>query len=200
MEDGHVTLGARLSCSDFPSGYDAISYGRGTWLFHMLRFMMRDAEQTSGRGDGKEGQPDEPFVRVLRRIRERYQGKPITTRELLQAFEEELPPSLWYEHHKSLDWFYQGWVNGTAIPRFELHGVKYSDKPGSTTITGTILQKDAPDNLVTSVPLYASVSGKAVLLGRVFADGPETAFHLIASPGARRVVIDPDRTLLARPR
>jgi aminopeptidase N len=196
MEDGPVTLGTRLSCSQFPNGYDVISYGRGTWLFHMLRLMLRDAERTSGTRVGD----DEPFIRVLRRIRERYQGKPITTRELLQAFEEELPPSLWYEHHKSLNWFYEGWVNGTAIPRFELHAVKYSDKPGATTISGVILQKDAPDNLVTSIPLYASVAGKMVLLGRVFADGPETAFHVSASPGARKVVLDPDQTLLARSR
>jgi len=203
MEDGPVTLGTRLSCSQFPNGYEAISYGRGTWLFHMLRVMMRDAERTSSaraHGNGKAGQTDEPFVRVLRRLRERYQGKPITTRELLQAFEEELPPSLWYEHHKSLEWFYEGWVNGTAIPRLELHGVKYSDNPGSTTISGVILQKDAPDNLVTSVPLYASVGGKMVLLGQVFADGPETAFHVSAAPGARKAVLDPDQTLLTRSR
>jgi aminopeptidase N len=201
MEDGPVTLGTRLSCSQFPGGYEAISYGRGTWLFHMLRFMLRDAERTSvaaARGDGKSG--DELFVRVLRRIRDRYQGKSITTRELLQAFEEELPPSLWYEHHKSLDWFYQGWVNGTAIPHFELRGLKYSDNPASTTISGVILQKDAPDNLVTSVPLYATVAGRMVLLGRVFADGPETPFHLRVPVGARKVVLDPDQTLLARSR
>jgi aminopeptidase N len=203
MEDGPVTLGTRLSCSYFPSGYDAISYGRGTWLFHMLRFMMRDAERTSGTGvhdEGKARADDEPFVRILRRVRERYQGKAITTRDLLHAFEEELPSSLWYEGHKSLDWFYEGWLNGTAIPRFELHGVKYSDKLGSTTISGVILQRDAPDNLVTSVPLSASVAGNAVLLGRVFADGPETPFQLTAPPGTRKVVLDPDHTLLARPR
>ncbi len=203
MEDGPVTLGTRLSCSQFPNGYEAISYGRGTWLFHMLRSMMRDAERSSGagaRGDGKAGQPDEPFVRALRRIRERYQGKPIATRELLQVFEEELPRSLWYEHLKSLGWFYEGWVNGTAIPRFELHGVKFSDKTGSTTVSGVILQKDAPDNLVTSVPLYASVAGRMVLLGRVFADGPETPFHLSAPASARKVVLDPDQTVLARSR
>jgi len=203
MEDGPVTLGTRLSCSQFPSGYEVISYGRGTWLLHMLRSMMRDGERASGTralDDGKAGQSDEPFVRALRRIREHYQGKPITTRELLQAFEEELPPSLWYEHHKSLDWFYEGWVNGTAIPRFELHGVKYSDKPGSTTVSGIILQKDAPDNLVTSVPLYAPVAGKLVLLGRGFPDGPQNPFHLTTTPGARKVVLDPDQTLLARPR
>ena len=202
MEDGPVTLGTRLSNSQFPNGYEAISYGRGTWLFHMLRFMLRDAERTGAgpRGDGKGGQPDEPFVRVLRRVRERYQGKPITTRELLQAFEEELPSSLWYEHHKSLDWFYEGWVNGTAIPRFELRQVKYSDKAGATTITGVILQKDAPDNLVTSVPLYAAVGGKPMFLGRVFADGPETSFQFTAGAGARKVVLDPEQTVLARSR
>jgi hypothetical protein len=203
MEDGPVTLGTRLSCSQFPSGYEVISYGRGTWLFHMLRSMMRDAERTNGaraRGDGDAGQPDEPFVRVLRRVRERYEGKPITTRELLHAFEEELPPSLWYEHHKSLDWFYEGWVNGTAIPRFELHGVKYSEKNGSTTISGVISQKDASDNLVTSVPLYVSVGGRMVLLGRVFVDGAETPFHLTAPASARKVVLDPEQTVLSRPR
>jgi hypothetical protein len=203
MEDGPVTLGTRLSCSQFPSGYEAISYGRGTWLFHMLRLMLRDAERTSTgsvRGDSKTGQPDEPFVRVLRAVRERYQGKPITTRELLQAFENELPRSLWYEHRKSLDWFYDGWINGTAIPRFELHGVKYLDNSGSTTISGFIVQKDAPDDLVTPVPLYVSVAGRMVLLGRVFADGPETTFHLTAPQGARKVVLDPEQTLLSRPR
>jgi len=117
-----------------------------------------------------------------------------------QTFADELPASLRYERHKSLDWFYEGWVNGTAIPRFELRGVKYSDKPASTTISGTILQKDAPDDLVTSVPLYASVAGKLVFLARVFADGAETSFHLTAPQGARRVVVDPEQTLLARSR
>jgi|SRR5580692_356530 hypothetical protein len=203
MEDGPVTLGTRLSCSQFPSGYEAISYGRGTWLFHMLRFMMRDAERTSAgsvRSEAKAGQAEEPFVRALRAIRERYQGKTISTRELLKGFEDELPHSLWYEHHKSLDWFYEGWVNGIAIPRLELRGVKYSDNRGSTTISGVILQKDAPDDLVTSVPVYASLAGKLVLLGRVFADGPETPFHLTASPGTRRVVLDPEQTVLTRSR
>jgi hypothetical protein len=116
------------------------------------------------------------------------------------AFEEDLPRSLWYEHRKSLDWFYQGWVNGTAIPHFELRGVKYLEKSGATTVSGVILQKDAPDNLVTAVPLYASAAGKIVLLAQVFADGPETHFQVNASPGTRKVVLDPEQTLLSRPR
>ncbi len=202
MEAGPVTLGARLSCSHFPSGYDAISYGRGTWLFHMLRYMMRDAERESGVRPGAAGSDaaDEPFVRALRKVRARYQRKSISTRELLHVFEEELPPSLWYEGRKSLDWFYRGWVNGTAIPRLELEGVRYGDKGNSTAVSGTILQKLAADDLVTSVPVYAVLSGKTVLVGHVFADGAETQFHLTAPAGTRKVVLDPNRTLLVRTR
>lgn len=199
MDAGPVTLGVRLSCSHFPTGYDAISYGRGAWLIHMLRTMMRDAE-SQGRERGSSGReaPDESFIRALRKLREQYEGKSISTATLLRAFEEELPPSLWYEGRKSLDWFYQGWINGTAIPRLQLRGVKYADGRGSTTISGTIQQSDAAEDLVTSVPLYGTVAGKSVLLGRVFADGAETGFHLTAPAGTRKVVLDPNRTLLAQ--
>jgi peptidase M1-like protein len=198
---GPVTFGTRLNSSHFPAGYEAVSYGRGTWLFHMLRYMMRDAEprKSSGRSARPSGAPaDEPFVRALRKVRERFQDKSIDTRELLRVFEEELPPSLWYEGRKSLDWFYQGWVNGTAIPRLELQSVKYNEKAGESVVTGTILQSDAPKDLVTAVPVYAVLAGKNVLLGHVFADGPETSFHLSAPAGTRKVVLDPNQTLLTR--
>jgi len=203
IEDGPVTLGTRLSCSQFPDGYEAISYGRGTWLLHMLRYMLRDAERKRGAhpsADGNDPAADEPFLRTLRRVRERYQGESITTRQLLQAFEEELPHSLWYEGKKSLDWFYQGWINGTAVPRIEVRAVKYTDQAGATVVNGMILQKEAPRDLVTAVPLYASHAGKLVLLGRVFADGSETSFHLTAPAGTRKIVVDPNQTLLARTR
>jgi hypothetical protein len=197
MQDGPVTLGTRLSCSQFPNGYEAISYGRGTWLFHMLRYMMRDAETPSAASDSDTTR-DEPFVRALRRVRQTFEGKPITTRELLKVFEAEWPRPLWYEGRKSLDWFYEGWVNGSAVPHFEVHGVKYVDTAAATTITGTILQKDAPDDLVTPVPLYAFHNGKMSALGRIFADGPETQFHVTAPLGTRKILIDPKQTLLAR--
>ncbi len=198
---GPVTFGARLNCSHFPAGYEAISYGRGTWLFHMLRSMLHDAERkSSGRSVSlSDPQADAPFLRALSRARERFQERAINTHELLQVFEEELPPSLRYEGRKSLDWFYQGWVNGTALPHLELQSVKYTQKAGGAAVIGTIVQKDAPQELVTVIPVYAVLAGKDVLLGQVFADGPETNFHLSAPPGTRKVVLDPYQTLLTRP-
>jgi hypothetical protein len=200
MDAGPVTLGTRLSSSHFPSGYEAISYGRGTWLFHMLRCMMRDAEAKSGRGSARSqsAAADEPFIRALRKMRERYEGKAISTSELLAVFEEELPKPLWYEGSRSLAWFYHGWVQGRAIPRLELRGLKYSDKAGSTAVSGMILQKDGSESLITAVPVYAVNGGRTILLAQVFADGPETSFHLSAPAGTRKVVLDPYQTLLTR--
>jgi hypothetical protein len=198
---GPVTLGVRLSSSEFPEGYEAISYGRGTWLFHMLRHILNDSWAADQRKSRASNQDEvEPFVRALRRVRERYAGKPITTWQLLQVFAEDLPESDRYEGRKSLDWFYGGWVNGTALPRFQLQGVRMTTKESSVAVSGTILQKDAPKELVTSVPIYAAMPGdRRVFLGRVFADGPESSFRLTAPQGAKRLLVDPEETILTSP-
>ena len=200
LEAGPVTLGLRLSSSKFPDAYDAIAYGRGTWLFHMLRYMLRDTARPPRLG-ARTGEPDELFLHVLRTLQQRFAGKVMTLDDVQAAFEEELPRPLWYEGRKSLDWFFDGWVNGIAIPRLQLAGTKFLRKGNLVLATGRIKQADAPDDLVTSVPIYAQVAGKTpVLLGRVFADGPETSFHLRAPAGARKLLIDPYQTVLARNR
>jgi Peptidase family M1 domain len=201
MEAGPVTLGMRLLSSRFPEGYEAILYGRGTWLFHMLRSMMRDAAAQEVGRKPQAASTDEPFVRALRKVRQRYEGKAISTKELIDVFAEELPPSLRYEGKKSLDWFLEGWINGTSLPKLELKAVKFTPKGAGSVVSGTILQKDAPEDLVTSVPVYAVIAGKqTVLLGRVFADGEESSFHLPAPAGARKIVLDPNETILTSPK
>jgi len=206
QDAGPVTLGNRLLSSHFPEGYEAISYGRGTWLFHMLRSMLEDgAALDSGKnGSRKNSNKDlteDPFARSLRKVRERYAGKAVSTRELLNVFAEDLPPSLRYEGKASLDWFLDGWVNGASLPKLELHGVKFVPKANGMAVTGAIKQKDAPEELVTSVPIYALVSGKPpLLIGRVFADGPETSFHLSAPLGTHKLLLDPNGTILTGPK
>jgi hypothetical protein len=198
MDAGPVTLGTRLLSSKFPGGYEAISYGRGTWLFHMLRTMLKDAAAKE-----KSAKPasstEEPFNRALKRVRERYEGRAISTQELLSVFAEELPTSLRYEGKKSLDWFLDEWINGISLPTLELKNVKFTPTNAGTLVSGTILQKEGPEDLVTSVPIYAVTGGKApLLLGRVFADGGESSFRLTAPAGTHKIQMDPFNTILTR--
>jgi hypothetical protein len=198
---GPVTLGQRLESSHFPDGYEAISYERGTWLFHMLRMMLHDSEMASRSRKGRaipRADPDEPFFRALRTARERYAGKSMSTEDLMRVFEEELPRPLWYENRRKLDWFLHGWIEGTAIPELEAREIRITEKTGMTTVTGVIVQKDVPDDLVTAVPVYAATAGGAqVFLGEVLADGAETAFRLTAPSDTRKIVLDPKQTILS---
>ena len=196
---GPVTLGTRLLSSTFPGAYQSINYGRGTWLFHMLRTMLNDATKQERGGQKTTG--EEPFMRALRKVREHYEGRAVSTKELIDAFAEELPPSLHYEGKKSLDWFLDGWVNGTSLPKLELKSVKFTPHGTRMTVTGTLLQKEAPIDLVTSVPIYATGPGKEMMfLGRVFADGEESTFRITAPAGSRRLVLDPNETILTYPK
>ena len=200
---GPVTLGQRLESSHFPGGYEAISYERGTWLFHMLRSMLRDSmlrdSEAASRSPKGRANSEEPFFRALRKIRERYAGKSISTQELVQVFEEELPRPLWYENRHKLDWFLEGWIEGTAIPELRTREIRITEKNGVTTVTGLIVQKDVPEDLVTAVPVYATTAENAlVFLGEVLADGAETGFRLTAPSSVRKIVLDPKQTVLTK--
>jgi hypothetical protein len=204
---GPVTLGPRLESSHFPGGYEAISYERGTWLFHMLRTMLRDSEAPSRSRKGRSNSaaspanPDELFFRALRKARERFAGKALSTHALMEVFEEELPRPLWYEKRPKLDWFLEGWIEGTAIPELEAREIRIAEKNGVTTVTGVIVQKDVPDDLVTAIPVYATTANnEQIFLGEVLADGAETAFRLTAPADVRKVVLDPKQTILSAPK
>jgi hypothetical protein len=189
---GPVALGVRLSSSRFPDGFNAISYGRGTWLFHMLRNLVRDPRRTKG-------DPDDAFYQALHTLVERFAGKALSVRDVQRAFEEVLPESARFEGRKSLDWFFDGWVGGIAVPRLELADVKFARRT-ATVASGTLRQKEAPDDLITAVPVYASVAGKPpVFVANVFADGAETPFRLTVPAGTRKLLLDPYQTVLTRP-
>jgi len=191
VEAGPVTLGSRLASSHFPDGYEIITYGRGTWLIHMLRWMLRDASRTASNPDGD----DTVFLGLLRNLVQQYRGKEITNADFEEAVEAVLPRSLWFENRKSLDWFFDGWVNGTAFPQIELSGGKVAGGAAG----GTIVQNGAPFDLVTSVPVYGLAGDRQIYLGRVFAEGAETRFSLPAPAGVTEVVLDPYHTVLTEP-
>ncbi len=195
VDAGPVTLGVRLSSSQFPEGYEIITYGRGTWLVHMLRTMLRDASRTQEHPDGD----DTVFLSILRNLVQRHKGSELTNAEFEKAFEEVLPRSLWFEGRQSLDWFFDGWVNGTAFPQFELKGTKFLGAGASRHVSGTIRQINAPSDLVSSVPVYGVAGDKQIYLGRIFAEGDSTQFTLRAPANVTRLLLDPYGTVLTAP-
>jgi len=209
---GPVTLGYRLNSSKVPNGYTTITYGRGTWLIHMLREMFRNAQLARGVPPAN---ADDLFISVLRGLQQHYRGKSISNATVQQAFEKALPPGLFYDGKPSLDWFFQGWVNGTAVPKFELRDVRFIHRGGHTLARAKLFQSDASDDLVTAVPIYAETGarrtipvdaagaapthetiGTLQLAGEVFADGNESDIQLQVPNGTTRLALDPHGAVL----
>jgi hypothetical protein len=189
-EAGPVTLGHRLTSSRFPDAYERVLYGRGTWLIHMLRTMLHEA----GGGDS-----DAVFFSALKGLLAAAPNHKISTLDLQRAFEQVMPASLGYEGHKSLDWFFDSWVNGDSIPQFSLDGVHMTPSAHKLKVTGTILQDHAAKDMVTAVPLYAvDAAGKQRFLAFVFADDAKTEFTVTAPANTKQILLDPEETLLRR--
>jgi hypothetical protein len=187
---GPVTLGHRLTSSKFPDAYERVLYGRGTWLIHMLRTMLHEA----GGGAG-----DAVFFSALKGLLAASTNHKVSTLDLQRAFEKVMPPSLGYEGRKSLDWFFDSWVNGDSIPQFSLESVHMSPAAGKLKVTGTILEDHAAKDMVTAVPLYAvDATGKSRFLAFIFADDAKTAFTVTAPASTKQILLDPEETLLRR--
>ena len=187
---GPVTLGRRLASSKFPDAYERVMYGRGTWLIHMLRTMLRHTSTDKN---------DALFFSALKGLLAGSPNHKISTLDLERAFEQVMPAALNYEGRKSLDWFFDSWINGNSIPRFSLQGVRMTPSGGRLKITGTLLQDHAAQDMVTAIPLYAvDGSGNSRFLHFVFADDAKTEFTLTAPAGTKEIVMDPEETVLRR--
>lgn len=189
-DSGPVTLGRRLTSSKFPDAYEPVLYGRGTWLIHMLRSMLREAGGNNS---------DAAFFAALKGLLASSPNHKISTLDLQHAFEQVLPPSLRYEGKKSLDWFFDSWINGNSIPQLSLGTFHMVPAAGRMKVSGTILQDHAAPDMVTAVPLYSvDAAGKSHFLAFVFADDAKTEFNLTAPAGTKQILLDPEETVLRR--
>jgi hypothetical protein len=188
-EAGPLVHGIRLNSSHDPGAYEKIIYGKGAWIFHMLRMMLQDPASKN---------PDERFVGLLHGLLESHRYGALTTEDLQKAVEHIMTPAMDLEGGRSMDWFFEQFVRSTGVPVYEL---EYSVQPGPKgfVVRGKLIQKNVPDNFVLSVPIYGQAGSKPALLGHVVTSGDETSFQFVTAAPPRRLLIDPQMTLLCVP-
>ena len=186
---GPMSLGYRLNSSKSPGAFEAIVYGKGTWVVHMLRMMLRDPAAKN---------PDARFGELLRGILSDRRYHALSTADLERAVEKMMTPAMDLEGNRSMDWFFDEWVRGTGIPHY---AVEFQVRPHGSEflVIGTLRQNDVPETFLTAVPLYAArPGGKPALLSTVVVTGAETRFHFLTRFAPRHISIDPQHTLLCR--
>jgi hypothetical protein len=180
---GSLTLGSRLGSSKTPDGFDQLVYGKGAWVFHMLRELLKEPSAKS---------PDARFIGLLHTLQSKYAYRALSTNELQSELEAAMTTAMNIEGRRSMEWFFADWVRGTGIPHYRVEfSVKRLEK--GFMVRGKLLQSGVADSFVVPVPIYSSNGG---YLGRVIAGGPETPFHFISAREPGKLLIDPQMTLL----
>ncbi len=175
---GPIVMGTRLESSLEPRAWNAITYGKGSWILQMLR-------QRLG---------DERFFSLLAEILKRYGRSEISTEQFRALAAEFLPPK---SDDPKLEAFFDQWVYGTGIPTLKF---SYSVKGAAPNVrvTGTLTQADVPDDFSVLAPIEIQVArGKTITRWVRSTDEPVT-FTVTLSQAPLKVALDPHYAILRR--
>lgn len=130
---GPVTWGYRLEETPMSEAWRAITYEKGVWILHMLRQRLGTAQ----------------FLKMLAELRQRYEFKTVSTRDLQALAKEFLPPK---SAPDSMDAFFDSWVYATGIPSLKLKSGQKGAAP-AIRVTGTVEQKGVDSDFSVDVPV-----------------------------------------------
>lgn len=175
---GPIVLGQRLQNSVQPTAWTAITYGKGSWIIHMLRRRMGD----------------ERFLAMLAGIMKKYDHQSITTEQFRQEAAQALPPK---SEDPKLEAFFSQWVYGTGIPQlkftYTVKGVARAVK-----LTGTLTQTGVDDEFSAWTPVEIQF-GKGPGITKWLAAGSDpVTFTMTLKQAPSRVVLDPKNAVLKR--
>lgn len=171
---GPVVEGRRLESFSVPGAANAVLYGKGTWIIHMLRRRLGDA----------------PFLKMLAELRRRYEWQTITTDQFRALCASFLPPGA---SDPNLTDFFDLWVYDTGMPTLKLTYTVVGRK-----LTGTITQTDAPADFSVPVPIEIKTgTGKTITKVVRTSSDPVKFTAEVAGPGAK-ATLDPAWSVLHR--
>ena len=175
---GPIVLGLRLENSQTPTAYYNITYGKGSWIMHMLRRRMGD----------------DRFLTMLADLRKEYERKPLSTEDFRLLAARFLPAQ---SADPQLENFFDQWVYGTGIPSLKLsYAVK--GKGGALRLNGTVTQSDVASDFSVQAPVEIQLGhGKTLTHWVRTADGPVT-FSVALPQAPVKVQLDPSFSVLRK--
>jgi len=149
---GPITQGYRLSTWQNLDAYSAIVYSKGAYIVHMLRMQMQDP---------KNG--DAAFVAMMKDFAATYAGKNASTSDFKKIVEKHATPTLKLTSDAKLDWFFNQWVYGTAIPKYDSKFDVQDLGGGKYKVTGSITQSAVPGDFGVVMPIYVHFDKKSAI-------------------------------------
>lgn len=158
---GPITWGQRLNST--PGAWRTIVYDKGSWIMHMLRRRIGDAQ----------------FLKFLRALRDQYEYKGITTEEFQQLAAKFSPKGI---PDADLAGFFDQWVYSTGIPALSMtHTYK------NLRVSGTVRQSEVGDDFSIDVPVEIRLPGNRTVTHWVRTSSDPVPFSVAVSTAPLKV-------------
>lgn len=175
-----VGLGRRVANSREPEDYERIVYHKGAWVLHMLRTMLTNPETGN----------DDAFTSIMRTFYTRYVGGPVTTASFRSVAEEVVDADL--------GWFFEQWINGSAIPSYTFSHRYEEQADGQIRATIRVRQEQVDDSFRMIVPVLLDFGDEGNAVVQVNVTGPLTEYELPLLPRIPdAIVFNPYEAVLA---
>ena len=161
IDVGPVTMGYRLNNTRTGNIARSLIYPKGGYILHMIRMMMW--QPRSG---------DELFKQAMREFVKTYHNKPATTEDFKAIVEKHMTPMMDLDGNKKLDWFFNQYVYGTALPTYKFEHTFENGANGGTILNIKLTQSNVDDQFRMVVPVYLEFDkGKVMRLGSIGIQG-----------------------------
>jgi hypothetical protein len=157
IDVGPLTMGYRLNNSKggFNITRDLI-YPKGAYILHMVRMMMWD-RQTG----------DQNFKATMQDFVKTWSGKAATTEDFKTMVEKHMTQEMDLDSNHRMDWFFNEYVYGTALPSYKMDATFDKDANGDVVFAFKLTQSGVDNSFRMIVPIYLELSdGRTVNLGR----------------------------------
>jgi aminopeptidase N len=194
IDVGPLMMGTRLSSAKagFETYRDLI-YPKGAYVLHMLRMMMWTPQDK-----------DDQFIATMHDFLETFRNKSASTEDFQHIVEKHMSPGMNLTHNGKMDWFFDEWVRGTAIPQYDFRYTLDRDKDGTVLLWLRIQQSNVSDDFQMLVPVYLETSNgqyaklvEVAVKGNNFREGRLRLGKLDAMP--KRALINYQYDVLCTP-
>ena len=158
IDVGPVTMGYRLDNAKVGGNIaQALIYPKGAYILHMLRMMMH-SNQTG----------DQNFKETMHDFTNTYSGKAATTEDFKATVEKHMTVDMQRIGGGKMDWFFDEYVYGTALPTYKLDSTFEKNADGDVVFGFKVTQSGVDDKFRMLVPVYLELAdGRVANLGRV---------------------------------
>jgi Peptidase family M1 domain/Carboxypeptidase regulatory-like domain len=189
---GPLWMGLRLISPKTGQAYQGVTYSKGGYVLLMLKSLLHEDQPTSG-------DRDQRFIDMMHDFIASHHDRPASTESFKAIVEKHMTPQLDLQKNGRLDWFFNEWVYGTHVPRYQFKYDVLPPEAGHVRVKVDLTQSEVDDQFAMFVPVFADFGKGLVRIGQIPVIGNSTrsiTFDMDRAP--KKLVLNAHKDVLER--